>query len=392
LNGRSILVGVLGLAIGFAIVRDSFVTAYARSNPERAASVWPDHPRVMVSQALTDIGIAAVKRRPPPQVALNRIAQAGHLSPLGHDAFMVRGITAQQEGDFRLAEQAFTAARRRAPREAGPRYFLSELYIRSGREAEGLGELAMLARLLPNGPASVAPSLAAYARTARSLRELKALFRNHPELEQAVLLELAHDPANADLAVGLAGKTHLSDGSAPEWVRRLIPNLAEAGQFDRAYRLWSASGGSQSRGAIFDPGFRGSAALPPFNWTFRSDSAGFAEADGRGGLHVLFYGRDDAVLASQTLLLAPGSYRLTMAVAGNPVGMLRWTVTCLPAKQEIAVLPLVTGAGASPAVDFSVARGCAAQSLELHGDAGDVPTQADITVSALKLSGVDNAQ
>ena len=359
------------------------MAAYAGPDPQRAASLWPGHPKVLVSQALTDVGIAASKRQPPPTDALAGIAEAGRLSPLAHDPFLVRGIRAQQDGDLRGAERAFMAARQRAPREAAPRYFLSQLYISSGRGPYGLDELATLARLLPNGPASVAPSLAAYARRSGDAAILKASFRDHPQLEQAVLLELAKSPADADLALRLAHQVRGPGGTTPDWVRLMLPNLVEAGEFDRAYRLWREVSGVQANGEIFDPGFSGHAAPPPFNWTYRSDSAGFAEPDGKGGLHVLFYGRDDAVLASQTLLLAPGGYGLGMAVAGNSASSLRWTVTCLPDRRQIGALPL----GTRLAIRFGVGPGCPAQSLELLGVAGDMPKAVEVTISKLELLG-----
>ena len=384
MNGRSIIVAVLALAVALVVVRDAVVAAYASPDPQRAEFFWPGHPRVLVSSALTDIGVAAVKRRPPPPEALARIARAGRLTPLSVDPFLVRGISAQQSGDLRLAERAFVAARHRAPREAAPRYFLSELYVTTNRGAEGLAELATLARLLPNGSASVAPSLAAYARSSGDVANLKATFRSHPELGQAVLVELAKDPANADLALRLADRVRTTEGT-PDWVKVMLPNLVQAGEFDRAYRLWSATSGAQSRGKIFDADFGGSPAPPPFNWTFRSDSAGFAELDAKGGLHVMFYGRDDAVLASQTLLLSPGRYRITTAGGGDAGGMLRWTVTCLPVRHEIA-------ATAEPVLDFTIAAGCPAQLLELKGVARDMPKEANVTISGLKLSGGANAR
>lgn len=387
LNGRSILVGAIALAVAFAVLRDAFVNSYAGPDPVRAASVWPGHPKVLVSKALTDIGTAAVKQRPPPPDALARIVEAGRLSPMSHDPFLTRGIVAQQAGDTRLAEMVFKAARQRAPREAAPRYFLSQLYVTTGQGEAGLDELATLARLLPNGATGVAPSLAAYARSGGDLVALKAAFRTHPDLEQAVLYELARDPANADLALRLAGNVHARDGKAPAWVSLLLPNLVQAGQFERANRLWSAVSGEETRGTIFNAGFRDLNAPPPFNWTFRSDSAGFAEADGRGGLHVLFYGRDDAVLASQTLLLQPGKYRLTMTVTGNPGGMLRWVLGCLPANREIAAFALGDTARAAPAGAFTIGRDCPAQSLELRGVAGEMVKEADLTISALTLTG-----
>ncbi|HET7708181.1 MAG TPA: hypothetical protein VFK50_01455 [Sphingomicrobium sp.] len=386
LTGRLIYVGVVALATAVFVIRDAYVAAYAGPAPRRAAAIWPDHPQVLLSKALTDIGLAAVKRKPPPPAALVDIGRAARIAPLGHDAFLVRGVAAEQAGDLRRAERAFSAARLRAPREAGPRYFLSELYLRTGRGADGLRELATLARLLPNGSEIVAPSLAAYATSSGDIAGLKAAFRNHPDLERRVLIELAKDPSNADLAMRLASRMREPDGSAVDWVRVILPKLVKAGQVEHAYRLWDAVDGESGKGLLFNPSFRPSKAPPPFNWTYRSDSTGFAEGNGKGGLHVLFYGREDSVLANQTLLLPPGRYRLAMKVDGNPGGMLRWSLTCLPSTAELFALELGASAQTKPAIHFIVGSGCPAQLLELKGRAGEMARQVDITISRLTLT------
>jgi hypothetical protein len=382
---RNALVGLLALASAGSVIRHSYVDAYAEAKPARAASVWRSHPDVLISSALTDIGTAAVRREGPPAAALRNFRTASELAPLAHDPFLARGIQAQQEGRDALAERAFLAARLRAPREAAPRYFLAQLYFSSNRGNRGLTELATLARLLPTGPSSVAPSLAAYARTTPDLQGLKGAFRSNPMLEQAVLLELSKDPANADLALRLATGLRNPDGSARDWVNGLLPRLVEAGKTATAYRIWQVASGAKRTDLLFDASFTGSKAPPPFNWTFMSDSRGFAEPDQAGGLHILYYGRDNADLASQTLMLAPGQYRLTMRVTGNPEGMLKWSLTCVPGKAESTVADLGDGGGENLSGLVTVGSDCPVQRLDLKGIAADVAKQADVTISQLTL-------
>ena len=382
---RKGLVGFIALALAFFILRNTFVAAYAGTDPRRAAALWRDHPKVLVSQALTDIGIAAGKSGLPPQRAVAAIRRASLLSPLSQDPFLVRGISAQQSGDWHTAERAFLAARQRAPREAAPRYFLAELYLRSGRGSEGLRELADLARLLPTGPVSVAPALAAYARTSGDIATLRSVLATHPALEEAVLAELAKDPANADLAVQLATRLRTGDGSAPTWAQTLIANLVRSAQYGPAYRLWRRVSGAGGQGTIFDTEFRGSKAPPPFNWTFRSDSSGYAEPDGRGGLHIVFYGRDDAVLASQTMLMESGRYRISAKVTGNPGGLLRWRVSCLPTSRTVLEAGLGETANPHFVASLTIDSQCPAQQLELVGRAGELARDADVTVAKLEI-------
>lgn len=389
---RSVFICLVAVAVASFIIRNAFVAAYAQGDPGLAATLWPDHPKVLVSRALTDIGAAAVKRNPPPKVALADIAKSARLAPLSHDPFLVRGILAQQSGDLRNAERAFLAARQRAPREAAPRYFLSEMYLTSGRGSAGLRELADLARLLPTGSASVAPALAAYAKNSGATADFRSVLRKHPVLEHAVLAELAKDPANGTLAVRLATRLHAADGSAADWVKSLLRNLVQAGRYDQAYDLWARVSGEEEVQGIFDPSFGGSRAPAPFNWTLLSDSTGYAEPDGRGGLHVVYYGRDESTLASQTMLLTPGRYRLQASIAGDAGGMLRWTVACLPGRNQL----LDKGLGAAARImfvgEFSVGPGCGAQLLELRGTAAEMPREADITISGLAIAGAGNGR
>ena len=382
----------MALASAILVVRNTYVAAYAESNPARAGRLWANHPNVLISQALTDIGAAAVRREGPPEGALRSLQIAARLAPLAQDPYLARGIQAQQDGQANLAEEAFLAARHRAPREAAPRYFLAQQYLGSNRGDEGLTELATLARLLPTGPGSVAPALAAYARTATDLRGLKAAFRSNPILEQVVLLELSKNPADANLALRLASGLRNPDGSARDWVNNLLPRLVDAGQTNAAFRLWQAASGAKRTDTLFDPAFSGSKAPPPFNWTLLSDSRGFAEADRAGGLHVLYYGRDNADLASQTLLLAPGRYQLTMRVTGNPEGMLKWALTCLPSRRETAVVALSNAVGGMQSGAISIGADCPVQRLDLKGVALDLTKQVDVTISQLALKRDANAQ
>jgi hypothetical protein len=382
---RAVVVVLLALASAGAIIGNAFVDAYAGAIPQRAAAVWSSHPDVLISTALTDIGTAAVRREGPPASALLDLKAASLLAPLAHEPFLARGIQAQQEGNAKLAERAFLEARLRAPREAAPRYFLAQLYFSSNRGDRGLSELATLAHLLPTGPTSVAPALAAYARTTTDLQGLKNSFRNNPVLEQAVLLELSKDPANADLALRLASGLRNPDGSARDWVNALLPRLVDAGRTATAYRIWQAASGAKRTDLLFDPSFGGSKAPPPFNWSLLSDARGFAEPDQAGGLHVLYYGRDNAELASQTLLLAPGQYRLTMRVSGNPEGMLRWSITCLPGNKETTVADLGDKGAEARSGVLTIGTDCPVQRLDLKGLAPDVAKQADVTVSQLDL-------
>jgi hypothetical protein len=205
-------------------------------------------------------------------------------------------------------------------------------------------------------------------------------------LEQAALSTLATDPRNSDLILGLATPT----ASAPQWSAVLVQSLIGARQYDEAYRVWTkvAHVAPAAGQLIFDAGFKGSDAPPPFNWDMTSSTIGLAERQPGGRLHVMFYGQEDGVLATQLLLLKPGRYRLAMRVAGNPAQArsLSWSVTCVGSKAQLISLGLGDRNRAAQGGTFDVPADCGGQYLALAGSAPDLPQQVDVTVSRLSLT------
>jgi len=255
--------------------------------------------------------------------------------------------------------------------------------LRTGDATRGLREIAVLARMIPNGVASLSPFVATYAKDRRNWPHLQALFRSDPQLEEAALGTLATDPSNADIVLQLA--TPRRGGSPPVWTERLLTGLVNAGSYAKAYEAWRSVGHPKvtAGSLIYDAGFSDATVPGPFNWALTSSTLGLAERQKGGRLHVVYYGQDDGVLASQLLLLKPGSYRIAMQITGdlrNAVS-LAWTITCANSKTQLAALRLaaVTRGG------FAVPVDCPAQRLELTGSAPELPQTVDLTISGLTL-------
>jgi len=385
---RTILVSVTAVLAGSVVVRNAVVAQYAETRPELAARIWPSHPASKLWSGLTQIGLNARERKPVGPVILGTIRDAAAKSPLAPEPFLVRGVEAQLSGHPSLAREAFLAAKLRDGRSIPARYFLAEQYFRSGDAAHGLREIALLARMVPNGVAGLAPFIATYAKDGRNRPQLLSLFRSDPQLEEAALTTLAADAGNADLVLELAN----SSNRPPLWADRLLGTLVAAGQFEKAHGIWArlAHIAPSSSQLVFDPGFRGSNAPPPFNWTLTSSTVGLAERQPGGRLHVIFYGQEDGVLANQLLVLAPGRYRLAMDLTGDlsHAGSLSWTVTCRVEYGIGVSLRLSDSKLAPQGVMFDVPADCPAQQLQLVANAPELPQQADITVSGLNLSRV----
>ncbi|HYC94551.1 MAG TPA: hypothetical protein VEB39_02505, partial [Sphingomicrobium sp.] len=324
------------ILLAFIVVRVAAVQAFAARNIGKAAAIWPGHPTVLLESGLAEVGEMAAAGRPVDKALVNRLVSASAKAPLAPEPFLVRGVEADLAGDQPLALRAFLAARQRNPRAIAPRYFLADHYLKAGRTGPGLTEISALARLVPQSLPKVAPFLAAYAKTPSAAPQVKAMLEAHPQLELALLNELAGDADNSGLVLDLwSGR---GGEEAKPWQGRLLNGLIEAGRFYEARTAWARfTGISAERDRIFDTEFSAQ-ALPPFGWKLASGPSGIAEPQGGGRLHALFYGRDDLVLASQLLILAPGRYQLSMEVkAGSPPPKsLAWTMRCLPASNQIA--------------------------------------------------------
>ena len=372
------------LLAGFFVVRVAFVEAFAAKDPATAAAIWAGHPAVLLESGLAQVGDMAAAGRPVDQSLVDRLISASAKAPLAPEPFLVRGVDAQVSGNRAVALQSYLAARERNPRAVAPRYFLADLYLKAGRTEPGLAEISALARLVPQSLPNVAKYLAAYARTPGAAPQVKKMLETHPQLELALLNELASDAASARLILYLwSGR---GGEEARPWQGRLLEQLVATGRFNEARTAWARfTNISAEQDALFDAEFAAQ-ALPPFGWMLASGASGIAEPQGGGRLHLVYYGRDDLILASQLMTLPPGRYRLSMNVsASSPAAKsLSATIRCLPSTSPLASLPLHRRGAVT--ASFNVAdRGCPAQRLEISGDAPEFPEQAELTVGRLRL-------
>lgn len=379
---------VASLLIAIQVVRTAMVEA-STGDPAPALRMWPGYARLQVDQAMVEIARASAGGQPAPPETLARIADAARRLPLAAQPFAVRGIELQLAGrGAAAAAAAFEHAKRRDPRFEAPRYFLADYHLRSGDADAGLREIAALGRLVPSGVQSMAPFLAEFARTPANRARIGRLFRREPAVEASVLAILAADARNADLVLALATPAAGKSADELQWRGRLVDALVEAGQVARARVVWARLHGVKSLAApVFDPGFADDGPPPPFNWLLQSNAVGTAERARGGRLQVVFYGREDGVLARQLLLLAPGPHRIEMQVTGDQARLaaLRWTVRCHPGGASLLDLPLAPARQGRVLGRFTVPAGCVAQQLQLEGIGSEFPQVADAAISAFAL-------
>jgi len=379
---RTIIAVVGAGLIAVQVVRTAVVEALADANPAMASNWWPAHPAVEVSSAMTAIARAAHDRKPVPPSTFAIMADAASKAPLAVEPFLVRGVQLQVAADGSGAQRAFEAAQWRDPRSLPAAFFLADRYLRIGDNSRGLNEVATLSRLAPNGAATLAPYVAAYARIPSNWPSLRQVFRANPQLAGPALFTLASSMATVPAVLALADLP-VKPGQA-QWLPALMNTLLDAGEYARAREIWSRANGLRSADLVYDASFRDKAAPPPFNWSLTSSAVGLAERQTGGRLHVVFYGQEDGILASQLLLLPPGLYRLSMQLLGDPsrAKALNWSIWCDKAASPIASVGLDrTGQGWG----FAIPAGCPAQWLKLSGASGDLSQQVDVNIGALKL-------
>jgi hypothetical protein len=374
------VIAVVAAVLAFQVIRTAAVADRQR-RPALAMALWPSHPRVVVDRMLLAIAALAARNGSAPPEIQASIREAANKAPLSPDPFLIAGAVAESEGRGAAAERLLLAARDRDPRSRGTRFLLAERYIRTGRVAAGLMEMQALVSLQARGTEGFGPAVAAYARTPGAVPELRAFFAKAPRVEAAILTLLATDAANADLVLSLAS----GRPAEPDWRPQLVASLASAGQYARARALWTQFYRLHEPPALFNPGFAETAASPPFSWSFPQTAEGVAEPNGKGGLDVLYYGRANAVLASQLLVLKPGRYRLAAETSpGDGEAGVSWIARCADSPQPLLTLRLRPGTTAG---EFSVPPNCQAQWLELQGVAGELPRVSELTVRGLRLAG-----
>lgn len=384
MNVRSIVVAIAVLLIGTQVLRNAAVSILAPARPAQAVAAWGSNPSAAMSLGMTSIAEAARDQRSVPNATLSMISQAASKAPLAPEPFLVRGVQAQLAGDGATAQRSFEAAQWRDPRSLPAAFLLAGRYLQQGDSNRGLREAAAFARLAPNGQTTLGPYLAAFAQDSRNWPALRNLFARERGLGEATLGVLASKVETVPAVLALADRT--SWASRSEWLGPLISTLTGAGQYQRARDIWKRAGGTSGAELIHDTSFSDKAMPPPFNWALTTSAVGLAERQSGKRLHILFYGQEDGILATQLLLLPPGAYRLSMRLVGGDgerAKALSWSIWCDKTSTPLSGMNL--DVSAERGWTFDVPAGCPAQWLRLSGASVDISQQVDVTVGDLRL-------
>ena len=387
-----VIVAALATASGVAAVELNRLPFGDR--PLLAQALWSSNPDALRDRAMQVIGLAAARGGTVPDQARVDMHRVARLSPLRADPFVVEATIAATAGDGAKAEQLFIEAAARDPRSVLAQYSLADRALRTNRLDDALSHLAILVRLVPNAAAGLAPPLALYARQPGAAPALRRFLARSPDMALPLLNQLASDPTQADRAITLAkGLPAFIDKS---WQANLVKVLVDYGEAAHAQSAWREMNGIAPYKGLYNPQFRTDAAPPPFNWSPGEGNAALVEPAPGGGLKLLYYGRENAQITSQLMVLAPGRYRLAMRVAmgslgassptiADPAAALKWRVICGDGGTSLGELPLGPRPGQASLV-FAVPASCRSVWLALAGTATGFGEPVSLTIIQLAVN------
>jgi hypothetical protein len=331
--------------------------------------------------------------------AMRTVRTAAVAAPLSYEPYFTAARAAEQAGRIPQAIRLMEEARARRPSHAATRVSLMGLYAMTARYQGAISEADVAMRLNSEAQKAILPILAQMLPYPAARDAIGDILARDPSWRQA-FIDTAKDKVSPADAAGLLARVRKlrgADWSEPEG-SLLVTALMRANRFGEAHSAWLSlipPGARKGAGLLFDGDFTGARAPAPFNWTYTSTESGRAEASpARGGepahLAASYFGGAPIRMAEQSLVLPAGRYRLTVRARADrtqPSGEVFWTIACLPAKTEIGRLafPRFTGQYAPYAIDFAVPAGCAAQTIALASEPGDLSQPVSMDFIQLRI-------
>lgn len=355
-----------------------FWSMSASGRPLSDASAILLHPAYITS-SLTS---AALDGRASNDARLRaRLAAALDKAPLEDEPFTLAAYEQFSQQRLEQAGKLLKTARQRNPRSREARLLAVDVNLATNNIAAAVSELETLRRLMPAQRAMFDETL--------------VLLADHPETRLAAMSAVKEEAIRKLILAGLAragaepaalteaietmaleGRLGEDRGTAGSVTQPLIAE----GNYAAAFQVWSKLVGSKvDPSGLRDPRFQQDLP-PPFGWALTSGRDGSVAADA-DGLAGQVYGRRDASLARQLLILSPGSYWLAIEVT-QPNELVEATLRCLP-DGELARQRL--GAAGTTRLSFTVPAECSAQWLDLSARASDPPRSDSFRIRAINL-------
>jgi hypothetical protein len=372
-------------------------TAAVSVSPAAATALPPTDASGLVKGLL--LVTADPRQRVTPQtIELSR--RAAVAAPLAYEPFFIQAKAEEQAGRIGNATRLMEEARRRRASFVLTRIHLIAYYQQLRRFPELLTEIDFVLRKSEEAKGLMLPELVKLIADADGRAALASILAGNPGWRSDffdVARQQSGSPSDALALLNLVRER--KPGGDISLERGLyLHRLVQAGDYSRARALWLASLPAQERphhALLFNGAFRPIAAAAPFAWTFRQEAAGRAEMVSAGAntpyLDVLYFGGSNAIMAEQTLALAPGRYRLSQLAKsdeGIRSGEIYWSLSCLSNDAELARLNVANlrPAFRPSAIDFTVPAGCPGQRLRLMAQPGDIAAEVRAQLARLEVT------
>jgi hypothetical protein len=350
----------------------------AVSDPDAALLLAPWEPI-----ALDELAQSQLTNTSSELSSVEDLARRALLSnPLDSRALSLLGLLAERNGDLARAEALMSLSAVRSWRNPTPHVWLFAQAIRRGKFEEALAQADGLLRVINwRYEATIFPILAVFGADPSGLAALEGVLAANPPWRRQFLLQAVVNGANDRLMTQLYQS--LIGSSQPPTALEMKPYLERLileGRFEEAYQDWRAtsSPAETSARSPYNGNFEAPLDGLPFNWAFDDVSGAeiqITAAPDRGNSQAMraqFSGaRVSLGRVGQLLMLAPGSYRLDLAVKASDLRAERglvWQISCAESRMVLAETNLVTGTApwTDLAVKFDVpSSDCEAQWLKL---------------------------
>jgi len=355
---RVALAIMIVLGGGWLLVTQSLPFAVARSNPELALSLNPNHPAALLSKArslrrqlaratsVTEPTDSIVARDPDThewQVIRKEIRELAtaiiRIEPLNAEAYRLLGETTDEPDEASKYMRSTVARSRRVPSAV---FALLNNSLRNGDVEAAVRHADTLMTTEPKLTQYILPYLAALLPTERGRSALRDVLQAKPSWRARALGSLPRQLKDPSPLVDVLLALRQTDAppTDAEYGRTLYQMVRQLNIAD-AYSVWLQFRSAEQLervGLLYNPNFEQDLTKVPFDWSVgraRNAVGTIATAStpaGNKAFNLIFgRGRVQSPPLQQTLVLPAGSYELRWKIRGSLTGVrgLVWRVQCL---------------------------------------------------------------
>lgn len=377
---RLMIVGLGALIVSVLALTQGLATVVMRTDPELALRIAPNSGRAY--NRLAELRTASLPPERYREIApLAR--EALRREPLAVGSATLLSVDAMLAGDRSRADRLLDYASRLSRRNLSTQLLLIERAVSRNDAAGALRQFDITLRTSQTSFPTLFPVLANAIADPYFLEPMKRIAREDPSWFPFFVGEaVTVDGALPNLARIMAAAPDTATGRNEELRQNLLDRMVATGRVGEARRYYQAIH-PDVRGLVLDQRFSRPDLQPPFGWRLASEPDLLAEYARGEGLHYIASADRGGVLASQTVMLRAGRYRLDMPVQ-PAAGSLGWSLRCegtaadIPSERSVSSGRLTTR--------FAVPEGCQTQMLSLEIAPSSDPAGQEGTVSGMTIT------